>query len=113
MQKTFSQRFTPQEIEICKQKLLKDLADINKKIKESKRKRLERERDFCPEQMYRNDGLICLNQSIKREIKIALRKIEKGTYGICSSCKQDIPLKRLEEYPKSTMCVTCMDIHTQ
>lgn len=37
----------------------------------------------------------------------ALKRIEKGTYGICESCEQKIPPRRLEAYLAANLCVQC------
>jgi DnaK suppressor protein len=37
----------------------------------------------------------------------ALRRIEKGTYGICDECGGKIPPRRLEAYLAATLCVAC------
>jgi DnaK suppressor protein len=42
-----------------------------------------------------------------RKVERALARIEDGTYGICESCGQPIPLARLEVLPYSTECVSC------
>ena len=41
------------------------------------------------------------------EIDKALKKIEKGTYGICSGCRKPIPVPRLEFLPWARFCVDC------
>jgi len=41
------------------------------------------------------------------DIDLALRKIEKGVYGICEKCRQYIPLARLELIPEARYCVEC------
>ncbi|MHB1781337.1 MAG: TraR/DksA family transcriptional regulator [Acidimicrobiales bacterium] len=41
------------------------------------------------------------------EIDDALRKIERGTYGICESCGEAIPSARLEALPYARLCVAC------
>jgi len=41
------------------------------------------------------------------QIKHALKQIEGGTYGVCSSCKQAIAEKRLQALPAVTLCVKC------
>ncbi|MER3425002.1 MAG: RNA polymerase-binding protein DksA, partial [Nitrospiraceae bacterium] len=33
--------------------------------------------------------------------------IATNTYGICESCNQEIPLKRLKARPMTTLCVAC------
>ena len=43
----------------------------------------------------------------KKNIKIALERIEKGRYGICKRCNKEIPSKRLELIPETQYCVSC------
>jgi DnaK suppressor protein len=40
-------------------------------------------------------------------IEAALRKIEKGTYGTCESCRKAIPKPRLEALPFARYCIGC------
>ena len=37
----------------------------------------------------------------------ALRRIEEGTYGRCTSCGRQIPEERLEARPYATLCIEC------
>ena len=37
----------------------------------------------------------------------ALKRIEKGKYGICEECTGKIPVKRLEAFLAARLCVTC------
>jgi len=37
----------------------------------------------------------------------ALRKIQKGHYGYCESCKKPIEQTRLEAIPTATLCLSC------
>lgn len=46
-------------------------------------------------------------QQILDDIEAALRKIEKGGYGVCESCRKSIPLTRLGAMPWARYCVTC------
>lgn len=41
------------------------------------------------------------------QIKKALKKVEKGKYGICEDCEKMIDTDRLAAYPEATMCITC------
>ena len=50
------------------------------------------------------DGV--LRQEIA-QIRMALLRIEKGTYGRCSQCGKPIARKRLEARPIATRCVDC------
>jgi DnaK suppressor protein len=40
-------------------------------------------------------------------IEAALRKIDKGTYGSCESCRKLIPKPRLEALPFARYCISC------
>jgi DnaK suppressor protein len=44
-----------------------------------------------------------------RLLKDALSRIEGGSFGICASCNEMIPEKRLELNPIATHCVKCQD----
>ncbi|NBC09405.1 MAG: TraR/DksA family transcriptional regulator [Bacteroidetes bacterium] len=51
-------------------------------------------------------------RSTKRKLtnlKIALEKIDKPEFGICTRCKQPILPARLMYMPESTRCVRCAD----
>jgi RNA polymerase-binding transcription factor DksA len=37
----------------------------------------------------------------------ALKRIERGTYGICEDCGGKIPVRRLEAYLAVSLCVSC------
>ena len=41
-----------------------------------------------------------------REIKDALARMKKGTYGKCEVCGEDIPYDRLEANPAARTCIT-------
>ncbi len=42
-----------------------------------------------------------------RDIKIALKKIEKGCYGVCEECEKHISKERLKVYPEARTCAKC------
>lgn len=41
------------------------------------------------------------------QVEAALRKIDKGTYGLCESCQKAISKPRLEALPFARYCITC------
>jgi RNA polymerase-binding transcription factor len=43
------------------------------------------------------------------EINLALERVESGTFGICESCGQPIPAKRLERMPGASLCIACKE----
>ena len=42
-----------------------------------------------------------------RSIEGALKSLDRGEYGVCASCGEDINEKRLEVVPWATMCIRC------
>lgn len=42
-----------------------------------------------------------------RDIDAALRKMEKGSYGLCEHCKKIIEKKRIKALPSARYCMTC------
>ncbi len=40
-------------------------------------------------------------------LEAALRRIEKGTYGICEDCSEKIPPRRLEAFLAARLCIKC------
>jgi DnaK suppressor protein len=40
-------------------------------------------------------------------IENALKRVEKGTYGYCKRCNEEIPEKRLQLVPETSYCVKC------
>jgi len=41
------------------------------------------------------------------EVKHALDKFDKGTYGLCDNCGQSINPDRLEALPQASLCLNC------
>ena len=60
------------------------------------------------------EGIIA-NQQVKelKEIEDALKRIEKGTYGICEMCDESISIGRLRAKPFAKYCTPCREIHEQ
>jgi RNA polymerase-binding protein DksA len=47
------------------------------------------------------------SENVLAEIDAALKRIEDGTYGICTNCGTQIPAERLEARPWATLCISC------
>jgi DnaK suppressor protein len=45
--------------------------------------------------------------TVARETRDALCRLEDGTYGICATCGDPIPYERLEAIPHARQCVRC------
>jgi len=42
-----------------------------------------------------------------QSINLALSKMDKGTYGICENCQQEIAIERLKANPSAQTCIKC------
>lgn len=47
------------------------------------------------------------SEHVLADIDAALKRIEDGTYGICSNCGKPISPERLEARPWATLCIDC------
>lgn len=67
--------------------------------------------DLGTDAMEREKAFLFASQKRKRldEINLALERIEAGTFGLCESCGQEIPPRRLERMPGATTCVPCKE----
>ncbi len=53
------------------------------------------------------DQLDARGKEEMEEIDLALRKMALGDYGICESCRKQIPIQRLEAVPATRLCAQC------
>ncbi len=44
-----------------------------------------------------------------KEIRAAIKRIDVGTYGTCTSCHEPISDARLQALPHAAKCITCSD----
>ncbi len=56
-----------------------------------------------------NDAIIDQHQAELRAVRIALGRMEDGTYGECASCGGEIGLPRLQAWPAAARCVSCQE----
>lgn len=50
-----------------------------------------------------------LDMKLLREVDDALRRVERGTYGVCHECDEPISGKRLDAVPWAKYCVACQE----
>ncbi len=55
-------------------------------------------------------GLLENEGEILKSTRLALERIDKGTYGTCLACKELIPERRLEVVPYAEYCVACQEL---
>jgi len=47
--------------------------------------------------------------NLLRDARVALRRIQEGTFGTCQECDEDIHPKRLAAVPWATFCIRCQE----
>lgn len=55
------------------------------------------------------DQLVEDDRNLVEKIDFALRRIDAGTYGLCTGCGGEIPLARLEAKPSVSLCIDCQE----
>ena len=48
-----------------------------------------------------------------REIRAALGRIDRGSFGICLNCEEEIGAKRLAAVPWTALCIVCQEVAEQ
>jgi len=59
---------------------------------------------------YHREMLLNLSETQRRKIQdidAALERMDRGEYGVCAACEEEIPARRLEVRPFSRYCVEC------
>jgi DnaK suppressor protein len=49
------------------------------------------------------------NRQRLASIEFALERFERGEFGICDACEEEIPLRRLQAIPWARHCVPCQE----
>jgi DnaK suppressor protein len=49
------------------------------------------------------------DSNLQRQITRALARIEKGSYGVCLYCEEDIPVRRMKAVPWAAFCISCQE----
>jgi DnaK suppressor protein len=75
---------------------------------------IERSPELMEELQYKSDreiAIVGLNRdtAIRRDIELALMRINDNTFGSCAHCDQDISQRRLQAVPWTPFCVRCQE----
>lgn len=96
-----------------RERLEKELAETLAEI-EQLNKKLEDKADYGigkgSPTIYEWEFNLALRQSLEakaKSIRVALRRMQEGSYGICEVCGQEIDAERLAVLPHTTLCIKC------
>jgi RNA polymerase-binding transcription factor DksA len=82
------------------------------KVETSLRRELNRDSQEAAQEAENDEVLERLDEGGLQEIEAirnALKRIEAGTYGVCTSCEEPIAIGRLEALPFALRCIDCAD----
>jgi DnaK suppressor protein len=65
------------------------------------------DRSHSTEERSRTISVVQALRSTLRDVDRALTTMDRGTYGICESCGNEISLERLEALPSAALCISC------
>ena len=54
-------------------------------------------------------GTLARESAFLRDARAALRRLDRGIFGICLDCEEDISLKRLTAVPWAARCIACQE----
>jgi YteA family regulatory protein len=65
--------------------------------------------DLATETFEQEKYITLRNQQLQllADIRDALQRIDRGSYGICAYCGLEIGFERLEAYPTAKLCINC------
>jgi DnaK suppressor protein len=95
------------------------LQSLRNEISQPGRKRDEIAVENAPDTLDRVQGAAERDLAIRQiesdfsrlqSVKLALARIEDGTYGTCLLCEEEISPKRLRAVPWASYCIRCQDI---
>jgi len=99
-----------------REKLLKERQDLLKEVSNSYETCRELGQDGVPDigdmssAAYSRDVLFNVSETQRKHIQdidVALEQIDKGEYGICMECGEEISPRRMEVRPFSRYCIEC------
>jgi len=111
MPKTLNLQAIKQKLEVQREILLKRLE--NSRLSKGFEDMLNPDKaDRAMISRNNNSENILLNHSEQQlqDIDQALNRLEKGTYGICLDCGENIQPARLEIIPTAALCIKCQRI---
>lgn len=69
------------------------------------------EADLCASEMLQNMKIKMnrRNSHFLKKVENALKRIQNGTFGQCTSCEEEIEIKRLQVRPTADLCISCKE----
>ncbi len=111
-------KLSKKETEGYRKKLLERKAAIGHKLSEVYNESKEMETNIAQdlvdkaETSYTKEFLLSLSDTEREQLILideALKRIERGEFGVCQQCQKEIGKKRLEALPWTPYCIDCQE----
>jgi DnaK suppressor protein len=98
-----------------KKEILKIIKNLENELKDINNCDIKEDIDFASCSTNNENNYLIYKQQLQelKEIEIALKSIENGTYGICKMCEEPIDTERLKIKPFAKYCVNCRELMEQ
>jgi DnaK suppressor protein len=98
----FRKTLKARQAELSDGRLNREALAIETSADELDRIQYAQERDFAVEALNRDSVRL-------REIRAALERLDRGSFGICLNCEEQIASKRLAAVPWTPLCIACQE----
>ena len=94
-----------------KEEILKILENLKNEFKNINKCDIKEEGDFASCSVNNENNFLIYKQQERelRQIEIALKELDEGTYGICKMCEEPINPERLKIKPFARYCIDCRE----
>ncbi|PID47189.1 MAG: molecular chaperone DnaK suppressor DksA [Proteobacteria bacterium] len=95
-----------------KKQIIKNIHDVSLEMESLSQSEANDEIDYASISIDKNIEQAITAQQSKElaSIEFAIAKIEKGSYGVCEMCEEDIGFARLKVKPHAKYCIACREI---
>ncbi|MFW2331209.1 MAG: TraR/DksA family transcriptional regulator [Nitrospinota bacterium] len=99
------------ELKLKQEALFNSAQQIDAAIRKSNDERRGDDVDLAEVEIAQERSLQLRNKKFfeLKQIEVAMKKLEAGTYGLCENCDSKIPPKRLKVLPYSLYCIECQE----
>jgi DnaK suppressor protein len=98
----FKQVLEPKEAELAKALRRRDEIAIERSPDQIDEVTRAAERELAIRNMARESRQL-------KDVQAALWRVDKGSFGVCASCEEDISPKRLAAVPWALLCIRCQE----
>jgi DnaK suppressor protein len=106
---------TKSEINKFKKILEAKQADLEKVVRNRDAIAIEKSADALDEVQHASERELAIRNldresNLLRSVRLALRRINDGSFGTCLHCEEEISPKRIAAVPWAAMCIQCQEL---